>query len=168
MIRGGPDGAGRPCAEAAGETEGGGTGTLVVGVDGSETSVEALRFALAEARLRSAGVRAVCAWEVPPAAYGDGTAPTIEETEAYERAAERAVEGALAAAGAADAGVPVETCIVHDWPGETLVRESEGAELLVVGSRGLGGIRSLVLGSVSQECCHRAPCPVVVIPAHRQ
>jgi nucleotide-binding universal stress UspA family protein len=140
----------------------------VVGVDGSETSIEALRFALDEARLRSARVRAVCAWHVPPAAYGDGTAPTVEEIAGYERAAEQAVHDALASAGAAEAGVPVETRVVHEWPGQALVTEAEHAELLVVGSRGLGGIRSLVLSSVSQECCHSASCPVVVIPAHRR
>jgi nucleotide-binding universal stress UspA family protein len=49
-----------------------------------------------------------------------------------------------------------------------LLEEAADADLLVVGSRGLGGFRGLLLGSVSQQCAHHAPCPLVIVPHHRE
>ena len=61
--------------------------------------------------------------------------------------------------------VPIEKIVVEGAAAEILVEESEGADLLVVGSRGHGGFAGLLLGSVSQQCAHHAACPVVIIRA---
>jgi nucleotide-binding universal stress UspA family protein len=139
--------------------------TVVVGVDGSEGSVEALRFALEEARIRGADLKAVNAWHIPPAVYGAGWAPASVDLDEYRKLAESALEKSLEDAGAAGSGVTVTSVLQEGQPADVLCAEAETADLLVVGSRGLGGFRGLLLGSVSQQCAHHARCPVVVVPA---
>jgi len=137
---------------------------IVVGVDGSDGAVEALKFALDEARVRGATITAVNAWHIPPAAYGAGWAPAVD-FESYRTVAKSGLEKSLKEAGAAESGVTVETVVGEGAPADVLCREAKDADLLVVGSRGLGGFRGLLLGSVSQQCAHHAPCPVVIVPA---
>jgi nucleotide-binding universal stress UspA family protein len=139
---------------------------IVVGVDGSKSAQAALRFALDEARLRGAGVRAVAAWHVPAAAYGAAFDPAL--VTGLEPNARGALEHALAAAGEDAAGVDVETVVKEGVPARVLLEEASDADLLVVGSRGLGGFRGLLLGSVGQQCSHHAPCPVVIVPHERE
>jgi nucleotide-binding universal stress UspA family protein len=142
--------------------------TIVVGVDGSESARAALRFALEEARLRGAAVRAVAAWHVPVAAYGDAfVSPNPELLSALEPRARSELERALADAGDQAAGVEVEQVVREGPAARVLLEEADKADLLVVGSRGLGGFRGLLLGSVSQQCSHHAPCPVVIVPHER-
>jgi nucleotide-binding universal stress UspA family protein len=142
--------------------------TIVVGVDGSESARAALRFALEEARLRGATVRAVAAWHVPVAAYGDAFVPPNPELlSELEPRARRELERALAHAGP-QADVEIEQVVREGAPARVLLEEAERADLLVVGSRGLGGFRGLLLGSVSQQCSHHAPCPVVIVPHGRE
>lgn len=138
---------------------------IVVGVDGSAHSVVALRYALREAKAHDYVVRAVAAWHVPTLVYGGaGLIPTTGLAGDYRAAAEARLDEALAAvAGEADA-VTVQRLLREGDPGRILVAESEQAQLLVVGSRGLGNISGLLLGSVSHHCCQHAHCPVVVIP----
>ncbi len=62
-------------------------------------------------------------------------------------------------------GVPITSIAREGQAAEVLVTEAKGAELLVVGSRGLGGFRGLLLGSVSQQCAHHASCPVLIVPS---
>jgi nucleotide-binding universal stress UspA family protein len=138
--------------------------TIVVGVDGSGASVDALRFAIREARLHHAGVKAVNAWHVPPSAYGSGFAPTVVDFDAFPKLAKEAVDKAIAEAGAAGGDVEVRSEVAQGQPADVLCEAAKGADLLVVGSRGLGGFRGLVLGSVSQQCAHHAPCPIVIVP----
>jgi nucleotide-binding universal stress UspA family protein len=139
-------------------------GTVVVGVDGSDGSVAALRFALEEARIRGAGLKAVNAWHIPPAVYGAGWAPASVDLDEYRKLAEAALQKSLEDVGAAASGVTVTPVLEEGQPADVLCAEAENADLLVVGSRGLGGFRGLLLGSVSQQCAHHAPCPVVVVP----
>jgi nucleotide-binding universal stress UspA family protein len=82
--------------------------------------------------------------------------------------ARRTLERALADAGDRTAGVDVEPVVREGAPARVLLEEADDADLLVVGSRGLGGFRGLLLGSVSQQCSHHAPCPVVVVPHERE
>jgi nucleotide-binding universal stress UspA family protein len=138
---------------------------IVVGVDGSDGAVAALRFAIDEARAHGATVEAVNAWHIPPAAYGAGWAPAVADFDGYRKVAESGLEKSLKEAGADESGVTVATHVSEGAPADVLCREADGADLLVVGSRGLGGFRGLLLGSVSQQCAHHAPCPVVIVPS---
>lgn len=139
--------------------------TIVVGVDGSEESVEALRFAIGEAQRSHASVKAVTAWHVRPAAYGSGWSVTVE-AKSYQTEARNELEHTLDEAGAATAGVEVESSLVEGQPAEVLCREARDADMLVVGSRGFGAVHGLVSGSVSQACVQHASCPVVIMPHH--
>lgn len=142
------------------------SGRVVVGVDGSETAKKAARWAAREAELRGMKLELVSAWEIPTYsyAYGHGFAAISEEM--LKSLAERA-EGHLAAAleeARAEArDVQMETIAAEGQAANVLLEVSKGADLLVVGSRGLGGFRELLLGSVSQQCAHHSSCPVVIV-----
>jgi len=139
---------------------------IVVGVDGSKCSHSALRFALEEARIRKARLRVVVVWHVPLAAYGAGWAPPPPRlTEDSEAAAKEVLEEALGAVKEDGGSVEIEPVVREGQPANVLVEASADAELLVVGSRGRGGFRELMLGSVSQQCAHHARCPVTIVRA---
>jgi nucleotide-binding universal stress UspA family protein len=142
---------------------------IVVGVDHSEGAKAALRFALEEATLRQAKLRAVHAWQYGSiSATGlEGAQPTFggdlkEAADAAETALAATLRDTIPETGA----VEVERRVVQGRPAAVLVEEARGADLLVVGSRGHGGFAGLLLGSVSQQCAHHATCPVVIV--HRQ
>ena len=136
---------------------------IVVGTDGSPHAERALEFAAEEARRRDAIVHVVTAWHVPAAVYRPGFAPTVnpslEEStqEAAEDVAARAAEDLRAQ------GLEAETSVCHGQAADALVQQAEGADLLVVGSRGHGGFSGLLLGSVGQQCAQHAPCPTVIV-----
>ena len=139
---------------------------IVVGVDGSEASMEALRFALEEGRRRGAEVKVVKAWEVPPLAYGAGWSVPAPVDD-YEKVADTKLQKIIDDAADLSAGVKVTPVLCEGQAASVLCAQAAGADLLVVGSRGLGGFRGLLLGSVGQECAHHATCPVVIIPHGR-
>ena len=146
------------------------SGAIVVGVDGSEASREALRWAADEARLRSARLVAVHAWSfVPAQPIGDPGMLAVPagdlpgQLDAESEAARLALDEAVADALGADPGIDVERKLVEGDAGETLVKEGAGAELLVVGSHGRSGFKAALLGSVSRSVVDHAPCPVVVV-----
>ena len=137
---------------------------IVVGVDGSDSSKEALRWALGEARLRGASLRVVFSWKIPLYLI-DGLAP-VEATPdptALSKAAQQRLDSIVYEVTGGSTDVPVEQRVIEGTAAETLVEESEGADLLVVGSRGHGGFAGLLLGSVSLQCATHASCPVVII-----
>jgi nucleotide-binding universal stress UspA family protein len=154
-------------------------GTIVVGIDGSAGSDAALRWALAEARLRGSSVRVVHAFHAPhitpaeaalggpggiavPAVFADGAEEMRKTVEAQARTL---IDDALRRAnGESLDALEIERVAAEGPPTQTLIESSRGAELLVVGSRGRGGFLGLLLGSVSQQCAHHPPCPVVVLP----
>jgi nucleotide-binding universal stress UspA family protein len=133
---------------------------VVVGVDGSRESTAALRFAVEEAALRGTGVRALYAVEVPTVPWPGLTGLVGTALEEAGHVFARAVDEAL---GGAEPEVPFEREVVERSPAEALVEAAAGADLLVVGSRGRGGFAGLLLGSVSQQVTHHAPCPVAVV-----
>jgi nucleotide-binding universal stress UspA family protein len=134
---------------------------IVVGVDGSERSLLALRWAVDEARVHGAGVEALHAWTYPLMG-GLPVTPVLVDLEGIEREARQVLDEVV---GKVDAGdVTVEAVLVHGGAAQALVEKAKGADLLVVASRGLGGFTGLLLGSVSQQVVHHAPCPVVIIP----
>jgi nucleotide-binding universal stress UspA family protein len=138
---------------------------IVVGVDGSKSSRDALAWALAESRSRDGQVRVVGAWRVDTMIYAAPYMPPIEGgiSQSFERAAEMAIAESLEAMGDAAEGVDVEQKIVEGAAAHILIQQAENAELLVVGSRGHGGFAGLLLGSVSEQCARHAPCPVVIV-----
>lgn len=141
---------------------------IVVGIDDSPGSQDALEWALEEARLREATLRMVHA--VPPlGVYSEvSTAPvddTQDDTARAERAARALLASALERAGGEPAGVSVQLVPRVGSAASVLVEEAGEDGLLVVGSRGRGGFAGLLLGSVSQQAVQHARCPVVVTPA---
>jgi len=138
---------------------------IVVGIDGSEASDAALAFALDEAKLRKLPLRVVCAWEIPAMEYaGAAFVPTPDLAESAERDADKALARAVTKLGS-DPGVHVETAAIPGHPAKVLLEQAAGATLLVVGTRGHGGLAALVLGSVSQAVAHHCPSPLAIVPA---
>lgn len=137
---------------------------IVVGVDGSPGSLVALRWAAEEARVHGAKLRAVASWH----ASAVSSLPAWGVAEPPEVAIEALRDGlteTLAAEGVGGQGGPeVEGVVVEGHPAGALLEAAEGADLLVVGTRGHGGFAGLVLGSVSQHVVSHATCPVVVVP----
>ena len=137
-------------------------GRIVVGTDGSELSASAIRFAFQAAARRKVGLTAVHAWTPRFSAYPALVIP-LDRIEAVER---HTLLETLESARRTFPEVDVEVKLVHDkhnHPGRTLIEESAGAELVVVGSRGHGGFAGLLLGSVSQSVLEHANCPVAVV-----
>ncbi|MDF6022466.1 universal stress protein [Streptomyces sp. JH34] len=129
---------------------------LVVGVDGSESSRQALRFAFEEAGLRRAPVHAVQVWQRP------ALTPAGEESGREECA--RLLAATVAEWSADRPDVRCTREIRRGHPVEELARASAGALGVVVGRRGRGGYTGMRLGSVTHGLLHRAECPVVTVP----
>lgn len=139
-------------------------GRIVVGVDGSVHATKALAWAVEEAGRRGATVRAVHAWRYPYFGTGLDGVPIPESVlQGVEDGARQTLEQAVDRVP--HAGITVERVLVMGPAAQVLVEAAADAELLVVGSRGRGGFAGLLLGSVSQQCAHHAPCPVVIVPA---
>jgi nucleotide-binding universal stress UspA family protein len=140
--------------------------TIVVGVDGSECARLALEYAAREAMLRSARLLVVCAWEIPAGVYGgEGLAGELDQLtfDSFPKHAEEAVREAVAEVKRIQPSVQCDGEIVEGQPAQVLLHEAKGADLIVVGNRGRGGFKSLLLGSVSQQVVHHAPCPVLIV-----
>ena len=137
---------------------------IVVGVDGSQASEQALAWAARQAELTGASVEAVIAWHYPVVIGGMPYAPlaVLEESD-FGRFAATTLSNAISAAVGNDAPVKISSTVRHGNAAQVLLDAADGADLLVVGSRGHGGFTQALLGSVSQHCVHHSPCPVVII-----
>jgi len=137
---------------------------IVVGVDGSEESRAALRWARTEAELRKAELNVVHVWTYP---YTGPRTNVTEPRELMELDAAKELEQMMSAVptdrASGAANVTVHAHVREGNPADVLVQESKDADLLVVGSRGRGGFAALLLGSVSTAVTHHASCPVVVV-----
>jgi len=135
-------------------------GRIVAGIDGSARSTLALRWAAREARARGASLDVVHSSRLSMVAapFVHGGMPALSAMEDADRAI-------LDAATSDDAltGVPVRAHLSSDSPARALVEIAGGADLVVVGTRGLGRVAGTLLGSVSRQVLHHAPCPVVVL-----
>ena len=138
---------------------------IVVGVDGSQGGAAALEFAAREAAFRGAELRIVAAWQVPVAAYRTDFAPPLDPAtlDAFRERAEQVADDAFAAVTKMHPSLQGEALAIQGHPADVLLAHSADATLLVVGRRGLGGFKSLLLGSVSQQVVQHATCPVVVV-----
>ncbi len=132
---------------------------IVAGVDGSEDSKEALRWAARQAALTGAEVHAVTAWQVPWRIY---MVPSYTEAD-YERDAAEILGKAVLEALGPQPGIPVITRLVQARAAVALTGEAEHADLLVVGCHGQGELPGMHLGSVASYCVHHASCPVTII-----
>lgn len=133
---------------------------IVVGVDGSEPSKAALKWAAQQAQLTHAELIAVTAWEMP-INYG-WTAiylPDIDLHHDSQLTLERTVKEALGD----HEGLAMRIFVKEGHPAVVLLRMSAKADLLVLGSRGRGAFTGMLLGSVSDHCVHHAACPVVIV-----
>jgi nucleotide-binding universal stress UspA family protein len=138
---------------------------IVVGVDGSEGGAAALEFAAQEAAFRGAPLRIVVAWQLPVAAYRTDFAPPLDSAtlDAFRKRAEQVAKDAFATVTKLHPSLEGEALAIHGHPAGVLLAHSADAAVVVVGRRGLGGFRSLLLGSVSQQVVQHATCPVVVV-----
>lgn len=131
---------------------------IVVGVDGSAASVEALRWAVTQAELTSATVEAIASWESPDQ---HGIASYAAEID-WVDITRRTLEIAIKEAGLGDRH-DVQASVRQGPPAHVLVEASRQAQLLVVGTRGHGGFAGLLLGSTSAYVIAHAACPVLVV-----
>lgn len=139
------------------------TGRIVVGVDGSEHSLAALRWAASEAKLRATRVHVVGTFTTPIMSTGYEVAvPDPSDLQSASETMLDAVVDSVRESGELD-GVDVGTEVLEGHAGERLVALSRGAGLIVVGSRGHGGFIGLLLGSVTTYVVNHAHCPVVVV-----
>jgi nucleotide-binding universal stress UspA family protein len=137
---------------------------IVVGVDGSEGAAAALEFAAGEADFRGARLRIVSAWQLPVAAYGGGFAPLDAGTiDVFRELGQQVAADALAEVKKLHPSLEGEAVADQGQPADVLLEHGADATLMVVGRRGLGGFKSLLLGSVSQQVVQHATCPVVVV-----
>jgi nucleotide-binding universal stress UspA family protein len=133
---------------------------IVVGVDGSPLSTNALEFAIEEAQLRRGELHVTYAYPVMERGVTGSTGKDYYDQ--VEAEAKEFLEGVMAKAPSTD-GVTVEWLAVPGNPAEVLIEASGHATLLVVGSRGVGGFLGLMMGSVSTQCVHHSHCPVLVV-----
>jgi nucleotide-binding universal stress UspA family protein len=134
---------------------------IVVGIDGSLGSTRALRWALEEARIRSASVEAIYAWQYPPI----GTF-VLGPRQGFKTAVREIIDAATEDAQKWAPEVPIEVVDRFEATVPALLDASEGAELLVTGSRGHGGFSDALLGSVAHQCARHAKCAVVIARPH--
>ncbi|GAA4214515.1 universal stress protein [Actinocatenispora rupis] len=135
-------------------------GPVVVGVDGSELSEAAVGFAFEEASFRSAELHAVSAWSVPA---GLDLVPLQVDIDRFSEDQDRALAESVAGYQTTYPDVPVRRSVALGSAAQLLLQAGKDAQLIVVGSRGRGGFKGMLLGSVSQSMLFHATCPVAII-----
>jgi nucleotide-binding universal stress UspA family protein len=140
---------------------------IVVGTDGSETAAEAVRQAVDLAKLAGAALSIVSAYEPVPKRRLEGEKQDAPADVQYEIGPREDVNLVLdaAAAEARKEGIEVQTHPVEDDPADAIlnVAEETGADLIVVGNKGMTGARRFLLGSVPNNVSHHAPCSVMIV-----
>ena len=132
---------------------------IVVGVDGSPSSINALGWAVEQADRTGAALDVLMTWEWPQS-YGWSMVPNDFEP---ARDCEKVLDDALGPIRRAHPEIPIRSSVLEGHPAPLLVEASRGADLLVVGSRGHGEFAGMLLGSVSEHCVTNAHCPVLVL-----
>ena len=135
-------------------------GTIVVGVDESASAADALQWAVAEGRRRDWTVTAVLCWGYLDQHHASGTDfdPEYDVGDAKD-----ALDAIVEAVVGAQTAATIDRRLVNDVPAHGLLESAAGADLLVLGARGVGQLDELTLGSVSQQCLHHTSIPVVVV-----
>lgn len=135
---------------------------IVVGIDGSDTANRAMAWAVAEARLRQAQLDVVHAWQMPNAA---GAYAIAFEPQPLEDAARHTLDETIKSQDVSGLPVEVRPLLIFAGAATAILQVAVGADLIVVGSRGLGGFKELLLGSVSHQIAHHARCAVLIVPS---
>lgn len=136
---------------------------VIVGVDGSPESIEALAWAARYAKATGAKITAVHAWHYPAAGPVPAGRPAQPITDQVRATMQEILDKALTEVFGTTSPGNADTKVAYGHPAMVLVNESEGADLLVVGNRGHGAFHGMMLGSVSIHCVTNATCPVVVV-----
>lgn len=144
-------------------TDSGEQAPIVVGVDGSPSAQDALDWAAAEASTRDRPLRIVHGFIWPLMHVAVGPSPIGPDDGGFRAQAERLLADAVARAMAAAPGIKVTSELEVGAGPAALLRQARDAELLVVGSRGMGGFLGLLVGSTGVAVAAHAPCPVVVV-----
>ena len=139
------------------------TNGIVVGVDGSELSLDAVEFAFEQAQARQVPLTAVMAWHDPVSTGPDDPLPQVYDMDLLEQETGALLAESIAGQREKFPDVPVRQKLVRGRPDDVLVAAGRTAELLVVGSRGRGAFGGLLLGSTSRALVHHASCPVAVV-----
>jgi nucleotide-binding universal stress UspA family protein len=138
---------------------------IVIGLDGSDVAKEALQYGLHEASIRGTRVRVVHSWMMVPAVPASGPGMIAPfDVGPYREAGEELLRATVASV-AGDKADLVDRVLVEGPAGPAIIDNAHDAELIVVGRRGRGAVKSLVLGSVSSYVIQHARCPVLVVPA---
>jgi nucleotide-binding universal stress UspA family protein len=141
---------------------------IVVGIDASDHAIRALDWALNQAALQGADVEMVCAIQAPDTAALPDLTLRVDDDE-LRKAAEHILDTALEQTSAdRKSTLTIARTVTVGNPAPVLCRAAEGADLIVVGARGLGGFKELLVGSVSHQVVSHAPCPVVVVTPPRR
>jgi nucleotide-binding universal stress UspA family protein len=143
-------------------------GPVVAGVDGSEGSIGALRFAAEEAVRRGTPLVAVHVWRIPVPPFPGTAMPLVYDTDMLEAEARRRLTAAVATLGDRYPGLTVRPELGRGAATAALTAWSREAQLMVVGDRGHGGFVGLLLGSVSQHLIYHSACPVAVVRDQRE
>ena len=133
-------------------------GHIVVGVDGSPSSLEALTWAVGQAALTGAGIQAVIVWEYPPLSGVDPMTAHVD----WRTKAQQTIDTAVHSARGADSA-KISSAVIAGHPAEVLLEASVGAQLLVVGNSGHGGLTETLPGAVREHVITHATCPVLVM-----
>ncbi len=141
-------------------SQGRGDRRIVVGVDGSPSSTAGLRWAIRQAKLTGCVVEAVTAWHIPA---GYGFAPIVDDGVDWAGDAGKVLSDTLNEVAGEDPDVIIRPAVWEGQAADVLIRAARGADLLVVGCRGHGRFGRTLLGSISQQCLHHSPCPVLVM-----
>ncbi|MEV0274688.1 universal stress protein [Hamadaea sp. NPDC050747] len=137
---------------------------VLLAADGSPAGDAAVGFAFEEAALRKVPLWALHVWAHPTADLATEMQPLIFDESVARENEERLIVDALAGWKARFPGVDVRTQVVHGRVRRTIVEATGGAQLIVLGSRGFGGFKGMLLGSVSQAALYHSDCPVVIVP----
>ena len=141
---------------------------IIVGTDGSANSLRALEWAIREAGIRRTSLTVLAVYQVLPDYWGAVTSPGAHAlAEDARKIAQEATDGLLDRVGAQSRPLSVTVQDANGLPAEEILKAANDmdADMIVVGARGAGGFKKLLLGSVSTHVTHHAHCPVAVIPA---
>lgn len=136
------------------------TRRIVVGIDGSESSMAALGWAANQAASTRSRLQVIMTWEWPA---NFGWAPPFPAEYTPEADTRRVLDEVVATVRNTHPDVDVQSTVIEGHPAPALIEASRGAELLVLGSRGHGEFVGMLLGSVSEHCVTHAYCPVLVL-----